>query len=96
MSTTAAGDGGSSATIQGFSNGTSSQNGKPNSHGIDGAEIDPQKNVNESNGHSHHSTTITEKGNSEIMEISEHREINGIYSISSAGTSLNSSAHFGC
>jgi len=54
------------------------KSGKPNSHGIDGAETDPQQNVNEGNGHSYHSTIITEEGNPNIMEIVERREFNGI------------------
>ena len=54
------------------------QNRNANSHGIDGAEADPQQNVIESNGHSHHSTTITEEGNLDIMEIVERKELQGI------------------
>ena len=44
------------------------RDGNPNGYGIDGAETEPQQNFNSGNGHSYHSTTVIEKGNSEIME----------------------------
>ncbi|XP_030965677.1 uncharacterized protein LOC115986615 isoform X1 [Quercus lobata] len=51
------------------------EDGNPNSHGIDGAETEPLQNFNSGNGHSYHSTTVIEKGNSEIMEAVERTEI---------------------
>ena len=55
----------------------SHQDGKLNSHGIDGVETTPQQNFNSSNGHSYHSMTIIEERNLDITEVLERIELNG-------------------